>query len=167
MADSIAEVVAKTPLYRDLTPAEAEDLAAGLELRRFGPGEALTVQGATSDGAYVIASGTVVVTARLPGGGESAIAELGPGDLVGEMSLLMRGGRRTATARARGDVEALFTDRRYFEAALHLLDMLVKMGVGDRGGLGSGGNRIHGVPFGVMRFRVVRSGRCRAWPCRP
>ena len=121
MADSIAEVVAKTPLYRDLTPAEAEDLAAGLELRRFGPGEALTVQGATSDGAYVIASGTVVVTARLPGGGESAIAELGPGDLVGEMSLLMRGGRRTATARARGDVEALFTDRRYFEAALHLL----------------------------------------------
>ena len=33
----------------------------------------------------------------------------------------MRPGRRTATARARGDVEALFTDRRYFEAALHLL----------------------------------------------
>jgi len=57
----------------------------------------------------------------LPGGGETAIAELGAGDLVGEMALLLRGGKRTATARAVGEVEALFTDRRYFEAALHLL----------------------------------------------
>jgi len=34
---------------------------------------------------------------------EAAIAELGPGDMVGEMALLMKGGRRTATARARGE----------------------------------------------------------------
>ena len=121
MKGSISEVVAAAPLYRDLAPDEIAELAAGLELRRFAPGEALMVQGADSDGAYVIASGTVEVAARLPGGGESAIAELGPGDMVGDMALLMRGGRRTATARARGDVEALFTDRRYFEAALHLL----------------------------------------------
>ncbi|HLZ85061.1 MAG TPA: cyclic nucleotide-binding domain-containing protein [Caulobacteraceae bacterium] len=121
MKGSIAEVVATAPLYRDLAPDEIAELAAGLELRRFAPGEALMVQGADSDGAYVIASGAVDVAARLPGGGEAAIAELGPGDMVGEMALLMRGGRRTATARARGEVEALFTDRRYFEAALHLL----------------------------------------------
>jgi CRP-like cAMP-binding protein len=121
MQGSISEVVAKAPLYRDLAPAEIAELAAGLELRRFAPGEALMVQGADSDGAYVIATGTVEVAARLPGGGETAIAELGPGDMVGDMALLMKGGRRTATARARGEVEALFTDRRYFEAALHLL----------------------------------------------
>src|SRR5271155_1939390 len=121
MQGSISEVVAAAPLYRDLAPDEIAELAAGLELRRFAPGEALMVQGADSDGAYVIASGTVEVAARLPGGGEAAIAELGPGDMVGDMALLMRGGRRTATARARGEVEALFTDRRYFEAALHLL----------------------------------------------
>ena len=121
MRGSIAEVVAAAPLYRDLAPDEIAELASGLELRRFAPGEALMVQGADSDGAYVIASGAVAVAARLPGGGEAAIAELGPGDMVGEMALLMRGGRRTATARARGEVEALFTDRRYFEAALHLL----------------------------------------------
>jgi CRP-like cAMP-binding protein len=33
----------------------------------------------------------------------------------------MKGGRRTATARAVDEVEALFTDRRFFEASLHLL----------------------------------------------
>ena len=121
MRGSIAEVVAAAPLYRDLSSDEIAELAAALELRRFGSGEALMAQGADFDGAYVIASGIVDVAARLPGGGEAAIAELGPGDMVGEMALLMRGGRRTATARARGEVEALFTDRRYFEAALHLL----------------------------------------------
>ena len=121
MKGSIAQVVAGAPLYRDLAPVEIAELAAGLELRRFAPGEALTVQGAESDGAYVIASGVVDVATRLPGGGESALAELRSGDMVGEMALLMKGGRRTATARARGEVEALFTDRRYFEAALHLL----------------------------------------------
>jgi CRP-like cAMP-binding protein len=121
MQGTIEEVVGLAPLYRDLAPGEIAELAAGLELRRFAPGEALMVQGAESDGAYVIASGVVEVASRLPGGGETAIAELGPGDMVGEMALLMRGGRRTATARARGEVEALFTNRRYFEAALHLL----------------------------------------------
>lgn len=121
MDRSIAEVVAAAPFYQDLAPDEIAELAAGLELRLFAPGEALMVQGAASDGAYVIASGAVAVAARLPGGGETAIAELGPGDLVGEMALLMKGGKRTATARALGEVEALFTDRRYFEAALHSL----------------------------------------------
>jgi CRP/FNR family cyclic AMP-dependent transcriptional regulator len=118
---AIEDGIAAAPLYRGLTAEDVAEVAAGLELRRFAPGEALMTQGEPSDGAYVIVSGVVGVSARLPGGGETPIATLGPGDLVGEMALLMRGGRRTATARAEADVEALFTDRRYFEAALNLL----------------------------------------------
>jgi CRP/FNR family transcriptional regulator, cyclic AMP receptor protein len=121
MGRSIAQIVAAAPFYRDLSGEEIAELAAGLELRRFSPGEALMVQGAASDGAYSIVSGQVAVANRLPGGGEAALAELGPGDLVGEMALLMRGGKRTATARATTAVEALFTDRRFFDAALHQL----------------------------------------------
>ena len=115
------DLIAASPLYRDLTSEEIAELAAGLELRRFADGEVLMIQGAVPDGAYFIVSGRVSVTARLPGGGESAVAERGPGDLVGEMALLTRGGQRTASARAVGEVDALFTDRRYFEAALNLL----------------------------------------------
>jgi len=121
MGQAIADVVAAAPFYRDLAADEIADLAAGLELQRFTPGEALMVQGAMSDGAYSIVSGKVAVSTRLPGGGEVALAELGPGDLVGEMALLMRGGKRTATARALTPVEVLFTDGRYLEAALHQL----------------------------------------------
>lgn len=121
MSRTIEDGIAAAALYRSLTPDEVADLASGLELRWFAPGEPLMAQGEASDGAYVIVSGRVTVAKRLPGGGETAIAELGPGDLVGEMALLMRGGRRTATARAVGPVEALFTDHRYFEATLNLL----------------------------------------------
>ena len=79
------------------------------------------IQGAASDGVYFLLSGKVSVAARLPGGGENAVAERGPGELVGEMALLTRGGKRTATARALGEVDTLFTDRRYFGAALNLV----------------------------------------------
>jgi CRP/FNR family cyclic AMP-dependent transcriptional regulator len=121
MTFTIWRRVADAPLYRELTPDEQAELAAGVEVRRFAAGEALMTQGEVSDGAFVIASGSVEVSTRLPGGGEADLARLGPGDLVGEMALLMRGGRRTATARAEGPVEALFTDRRYFEAELYRL----------------------------------------------
>ena len=121
MTVTIWDRVAEAPLYRELSQAELAELAVGVEVRRFADGEALMIQGGVSDGAFLIASGSVEVSARLPGGGEAGIARLGPGDLVGEMALLMRGGRRTATARAAGAVEALFTDRRYFEAELYRL----------------------------------------------
>lgn len=121
MAQSIEDIIATAAVYRDLTSDEAADLALGLELRNFRAGEPLMVQGAVSDGAYVITAGAVTVFARLPGGGETPIADLGPGDLIGEMALLTTGGKRSATARAQGAVDALFMDRRYFEAGLHLL----------------------------------------------
>src|SRR5208283_3225191 len=116
-----ADLIMASPLYSDLTYEEIAELAAGLERRCFADGEALMIQGAVPDGVYYILSGKVSVAARLPGGGENIVAECGPGDLVGEMALLIRDGKRTATARARGAVDALFTDRRYFEAALNLL----------------------------------------------
>jgi len=115
------DLIGSSPLHSDLTREEIAELAAGLEIRRFADSEVLMFQGAAPDGVYFIVSGKVSVAARLPGGGENVVAECGPGDLVGEMALLTRGGKRTATARALGAVDALFTDRRYFEAALNLL----------------------------------------------
>ena len=117
----ITEAIRDAPLFRDLTAAEIDETRASIQQRRFADGEALMVQGAGSDGAYVILSGRVAVTARLPGGGEAAVTELGAGDLLGEMALLLRGGKRSANARAIGRVEALFIDRRHFDASVHLL----------------------------------------------
>lgn len=120
MTGGITQAIRAAPLFRELTAREVEEARASIELRRFADGEALMVQGAPSDGAYVVTAGRVAVSARLPGGGETAVSELGPGDLIGEMALL-RGGKRSATARAVGPVEALFIDRRHFDASVHLL----------------------------------------------
>lgn len=121
MRGDITEAIREAPLFRDLTAAEVEETRASIQLRHFVGGEALMVQGAGSDGAYVILSGCVAVTARLPGGGEVPVTELSAGDLLGEMALLLRGGKRSASARAVGPVEALFIDRRHFDASVHLL----------------------------------------------
>jgi CRP/FNR family transcriptional regulator/voltage-gated potassium channel len=121
MRGDIIDAIREAPLFRDLTAAEIDEARASIELRRFADGEALMLQGAASDGAYVIVAGRVAVTARLPGGGETPVSELGAGDLLGEMALLLRGGKRSASARAAGPVEALFIDRRHFDASVHLL----------------------------------------------
>jgi CRP/FNR family transcriptional regulator, cyclic AMP receptor protein len=121
MRGDVIDILGSAALFRDLTTAEIDEVRASIEPRHFADGEALMAQGAASDGAYVIASGRVAVAARLPGGGEAAVSELGPGDLLGEMALLSRGGKRSATARAVGSVEALFVDRRHFDASANLL----------------------------------------------
>lgn len=117
----MSDAIRRAPLFADLTAREIDEVRASIEVRRFADGEPLMAQGGASDGAYVVTRGRVAVTARLPGGGEAAVGELGPGDLLGEMALLLRGGRRSATARAVGAVEALFIDRRHFDASVHLL----------------------------------------------
>jgi CRP-like cAMP-binding protein len=114
--DLIAQI-ANIPLYADLDESERADLAHGLNRMHFADGEALMLQGAQPDGAYFIVSGRVQVLTKLPGGGEMLIAEPGPGSTLGELALI-RYGRRAATVRAVGAVEAIYADRRYFGAAM-------------------------------------------------
>lgn len=65
-------------------------------------GGALFRQHDQSDGLYLIDSGTVAVTGRTPGDGHLALAQLGPGAMLGEFCLL-DGGRRSADALAATD----------------------------------------------------------------
>lgn len=105
------------PLYAGLSAAELNEVGAGLVPRRFADGETLMAQGERADGAHFLVSGKVRIATKLPGGGETLIAEPGPGALLGELALI-RPEPRGASVRANGRVETLFTDRRYFRAAL-------------------------------------------------
>ena len=68
-------------------------------------GTVMTRQGAFGGLAYLIATGQAEVTRD-----GKRIAQLGPGDVVGELSLI-DGKRRSATVRAMTDVEVLELDR--------------------------------------------------------
>jgi CRP-like cAMP-binding protein len=83
----------------------------------FRQGERLVRQGETSRGAFVIRQGEVEAQVALPGGGMLTVAELGAGDMFGEMALIERG-VCMASVVARSDVAGWFIERDDFRATV-------------------------------------------------
>jgi len=93
---SPAEVLNSTSLFaKVLDPAEIETLASGLKLADFPRGAVLMRQGEEGATMFILLQGAVEVVIHAPGGPKN-VAVLGPGEIVGEMSL-MTGCYRTAT----------------------------------------------------------------------
>jgi HEAT repeat protein len=127
----------KVPLFEALAPADLHAIAEIAEEETFGDGEPLGLEGETGDELYIIVNGTV----RVERGG-SSLALRGPGDVVGEMSLITRT-PRIATLVADGDVRAVRIGRREFESMVHdrpdialgvmrvLAERLGELGAGD------------------------------------
>jgi CRP-like cAMP-binding protein len=86
----LANLARHSPILRAVDPSERTELIARFETRTFEPGEALVREGGDADGLYLIASGGVEVRRAESAGDPLRIAELGPGDVVGEISLVLR-----------------------------------------------------------------------------
>lgn len=120
--DSIVSVDAEklfgaAPLFAGIGMPALEGLLRIFEAVRFAAGERLVRQGQPADGAYLIQSGTADAVTTLPGGGELTLATLGPGSMLGEMSLLERG-MRAASVVARAPLSACFVERERFRMLL-------------------------------------------------
>ena len=85
-------------------------ILASTELRSYGEGDIIVTEGEEGSSLYLIVSGAVKVFTRSSDGGNLPLAELGPGDFFGEVSLLT-GKPRTATITARTQVAAIELDR--------------------------------------------------------
>jgi hypothetical protein len=99
-------------IFHDLTADERARLTAELDTLSLKRGETLVRQGEPADALYIVVTGRFVVTldgSRIP------IAELGPGQPVGEIAFLA-GGVRTATVTALRDSLVLRLGRTDFEA---------------------------------------------------
>ncbi|MGC9984367.1 MAG: mechanosensitive ion channel family protein [Polyangia bacterium] len=103
-------------LFATLEPAERELLARGLCRRPFAAGESIIRQGTPGDSMFIIAGGEVHVSLT-QAGMNRVIATLGPGDFVGEMSL-MTGEPRAATCLAATDVMSFELDHATFQRLL-------------------------------------------------
>ena len=86
------EAIPETPLLAGI-PGEdwPEILNVGTRVH-LGKGEALFLQDEPTNDLYVVLSGFVRVSVRARSG-ETDLAQLGPGSIVGEMSFLLGGGR--------------------------------------------------------------------------
>src|SRR5258705_5230435 len=92
-------VLAGIPLFSKLTSDELSALGQLLKTRRFGAGQTVVLIGDRGTDFYVVQQGRVHVSAPDESGKEVALADLGPGNFFGEISLL-DGGPRTANVRA-------------------------------------------------------------------
>jgi CRP/FNR family cyclic AMP-dependent transcriptional regulator len=88
-------------LFRDLSRRERAQIADVLVEEEVPTGRPLTREGQDGGTAYVIVDGTAEVTR-----GDTTLATLGPGDVVGELSLLDHQ-PRSATVTATSDLKVL------------------------------------------------------------
>ncbi len=121
MADVIDHLRA-VPLFQGLSERALESVAGLAAERSFADGDAVTAEGDAGDAFYVVTAGRLDVTQ-----GGHHISDLGPGDFLGEISLI-DGRPRTATATAIGPVDTVCIRR---DAFLQLMDThgAVRLGV--------------------------------------
>jgi CRP-like cAMP-binding protein len=114
----LANLVRTSALLCAIPPAERDSVMALFEAKTFDEGEVLFEQGSEPEGLYLVASGGVRIATQDPAGGEDiVVADLGPGDVVGEISIVLRK-PATATVTAAFPTVALELSRERFQEAI-------------------------------------------------
>jgi CRP-like cAMP-binding protein len=110
---SIIAGLQQVDFLRDLRDEELRMLVPGVIVQRFGAGESIVREGDEGDSLFIIRRGTVEVFAGGAAGRQVHLRDLTAPAFFGEMAL-MTGERRTATIRAKTDIELLELNRDAF-----------------------------------------------------
>ncbi|MEK7704189.1 MAG: cyclic nucleotide-binding domain-containing protein [Myxococcota bacterium] len=100
------EILADSPLFDNLLPAELGMLADLFSVRDYRAGEVVFHEGDVGDCLYVVAEGEVEVLQKGASGALTPIVTLRPPHFFGEMSLIDKE-YRSATVRARTEAKLL------------------------------------------------------------
>jgi phosphoserine phosphatase RsbU/P len=117
-------VIRRVPLFAALPPDEAAHLAAALPQREIPANTILFREGDYGDRCYIVLRGAIEFLTAMGTPAEHLLAVCGPGDLIGEMSLLNPDHLRTASGRTRSPIQILELTRADFEALLRRQPML-------------------------------------------
>jgi CRP-like cAMP-binding protein len=104
--------LSKVPLFANCSKRELARLLSQVRTESVEAGQTLFVEGAPSANLYVIVAGSAVV--RKNG---RRVARLGPGEVVGELSVIL-GTPRTATVESETPIEWLVLDQASLRRAL-------------------------------------------------
>ncbi len=120
--DAVVDHLKAVPLFQGMTERALEAVAGLASEVEFADGDSVTREGDVGTSFYVIVDGQLRVSRN-----DSSIRELGPGDFLGEISLI-DGKPRSATTIAVGRVKALVIQRSAF---LELMDRFgaVRLGI--------------------------------------
>jgi phosphoserine phosphatase RsbU/P len=114
-----AETLHRIPLFASLPEDEMARVERALQERRYVAGDVLFAEGDAGDRFYIISAGQLEVVKALGTPDERVIGVRGPGDYVGEMSLILVDGKRTASIRARTELHTLEMTHADFDTLLH------------------------------------------------
>lgn len=89
----------KIPLFKDLSREDLFSLVNELPVESYNVGDYLFYEGEVGNSLYVVKSGKIEVVLAGGTNDEMHLRFCGPGEYVGEMSLILKQGRRTASVR--------------------------------------------------------------------
>ncbi len=113
-----ANLLSKIPLFSVLPVDELDHLQSMLQVKNLQPGEILFREGEPGEHFYIVTDGKLDVLLGVDTKEELVLNTIGPGEYLGEMSLIIPGGERTATARANRASILLAMSRDEFNALL-------------------------------------------------
>lgn len=111
---TIAEWLGRTVLFRDLPAEELAAVAAAVKPEEHRRGSFVVREGEVGEKLYIVLSGRLEVRRDYAPGRSEPVAEMGEGDVFGEIALL-QGGPRTRSIRSLGRSVLLALDKVEFE----------------------------------------------------
>jgi phosphoserine phosphatase RsbU/P len=119
-------LLSKIPLFSVLPVDELDHLQSMLQTKTLQPGEILFREGEPGEHFYILSDGELEILLGAETSEELILNTLGPGEYLGEMSLIVPGGERTATARARKKALLLAMSRDEFNELIKQYPVLAQ-----------------------------------------
>ena len=113
------KLLARAPLFKGLPEDEIRKLSQTLRVLEVPPSTILFQEGDVGDRFYIIIQGQIEVIKALGTPEERFIGLRGPGEFVGELSLINRAGLRTASVRSQGPAHLWEMSHVEFDDLLH------------------------------------------------
>jgi serine phosphatase RsbU (regulator of sigma subunit) len=118
------QLLAQVPIFEDLPEDEINYLAENLQVLEVEPDTLLIREGDHGDHFYVIIDGEVEIIKAMGSPEERFISTRGPGEFIGEISLISSKGLRTASVRSKKPTRVWVMTRQDFDDLLHRRPML-------------------------------------------
>ena len=115
--EGLGEVLRRIPLFAELPQDALDRLCEAATRAVYPPGTTVIREGTAGDGLYVVVRGELEVSTSQAGSEELVLARRGPGEVLGEMSLLERA-PRSATVRSTVETEVIVLSPEAFQRLL-------------------------------------------------
>ena len=117
--EDLIALLHELPLFNELPRGELKYLAYTLNQLPLNANTVIFRENEVGESFYIVVSGQVDVIMAMDTPDEKLLASLGPGEYSGEMSLVIPGGKRSASIRTRSDAQLLVMTREDFDELLH------------------------------------------------